>query len=164
MISDDQLSEFYRGYFVGSDGKCFSNKSGKMLILKTYNSGKGYRVIKPYINGKNINMYIHRLVAVAFVFNEFDKPFVNHIDGDKTNNDVVNLEWVTHKENMAHASSTGLMNNNKRSKPVICYLNGVGKWFPSTMEAQRLGFTSECISRVCLGRNATHRGLHWEHC
>jgi hypothetical protein len=53
---------------------------------------------------------IHRLVAIGFIPNHFNKPCVNHIDGNKLNNKVSNLEWVTNSENQLHAYKTGLQN------------------------------------------------------
>ena len=163
MISENASVEFEPSYFVNRLGECFSNKSGVMTKLNIYQNKKGYFVVKPWINGKNVNMYVHRVVATSFVCNKESKGEVNHIDGDKGNNKCNNLEWVTHSENMYHASVAGLMNNNKRSKDVIGYFLGNGFWFPSTREAERHGFTSECISRVCLGKSLSHKGLKWEH-
>lgn len=78
--------------------------SGRLLnIHKFSESGYCYVVIGTK------NKLVHRLVAQAFILNPDNKPCVNHIDGDKSNNRVDNLEWVTHKENTAHAISSGLM-------------------------------------------------------
>lgn len=60
-------------------------------------------------NGRKTSAYVHRAIAQLFVPNPEGKPHVNHIDGDKTNNDPANLEWVTHAENMAHGFRTGLI-------------------------------------------------------
>jgi hypothetical protein len=64
----------------------------------------GYCRVK--VNRKEYGM--HRLVAIAFIDNPYDKPDVNHIDGNKQNNNVINLEWVTKSENMLHAFNAGL--------------------------------------------------------
>lgn len=57
---------------------------------------------------KRKNLKIHRLVALNFIDNPLSKPFVNHIDGDKLNNDIRNLEWCTPLENTTHAIENGL--------------------------------------------------------
>jgi hypothetical protein len=58
--------------------------------------------------GEKSTVYIHRIIAKAFIPNPLDKPNINHIDGDKANFEITNLEWCTHLENMRHAYSTGL--------------------------------------------------------
>lgn len=69
----------------------------------------GYKVYRLSINGKSKDLYAHRMVAETFIPNSDPlKDCVNHIDGDKLNNDVSNLEWVTKSENNAHAIRTGL--------------------------------------------------------
>lgn len=69
---------------------------------------KGYPAFHPCVGGKKRTVYIHRLLAMLFVPNPDNKPYVNHIDGRKDNNEISNLEWCTHKENMRHAFMTGL--------------------------------------------------------
>ena len=80
---------------------------GNIRKLKTTNSG--YLEIGISCFGKMIWYRLHRLVAQYYIENKENKPFVNHIDGNKQNNHVNNLEWVTHRENMDHAISTGLI-------------------------------------------------------
>ena len=78
------------------------------VILKPSLTNWGYlRVVLQY-NHTRKHMRVHRLVAEAFLLNIENKPEVNHIDGNKLNNHVDNLEWVTAKENHHHAVNTGL--------------------------------------------------------
>lgn len=99
----------YEGlYEVSNLGQVRSFYSGEAKILKPYVDKDGYLCVHLHKNGKGYAKKVHRLVASAFIPNIGDKPQVNHIDGDKTNNTVDNLEWVTSKENMHHAWETGL--------------------------------------------------------
>ena len=72
--------------------------------------GMGYYVVNPVVNGKNVLSYVHHLVAIAFLGEPLGDQEVNHKDGDKTNNRLDNLEYVTHRENMRHARHLGLVN------------------------------------------------------
>jgi hypothetical protein len=76
--------------------------------LKPFDYNGGYLAVQVRVEGKRRNLLLHRLLADAFIPNPHGKPFINHIDGNKANNDLANLEWVTHAENMAHAYRTGL--------------------------------------------------------
>lgn len=76
-------------------------------VLKPY-LNNGYLKVTLYKGSKRCDVQVHRLVALHFIDNEFNKPYVNHKDGDKTNNVVENLEWVTKSENTQHAYNTGL--------------------------------------------------------
>jgi hypothetical protein len=69
----------------------------------------GYEKVNLHKKGKKMTS-VHRIVAVAFLKNEENKPQVNHIDGNKINNNYYNLEWVTASENAKHAIKTGLIN------------------------------------------------------
>lgn len=64
----------------------------------------GYRMVVFTVNGKKIYKNVHRLVAENFLENHENKPEVNHKDGDKQNNSVDNLEWVTSSENQKHTN------------------------------------------------------------
>ena len=80
-------------YIINENGTIFSKKRNKYLKLN--NDGQGY--LKVIINGKNYR--IHRLVAEKFIPNPNDLPCVNHIDGNRQNNNVENLEWCDHINN-----------------------------------------------------------------
>lgn len=84
----------------------FGNVRNKttLYVLKPMKDGGGY----PFIQVNRKNHKVHRLVALAFIPNPQNKKCVNHLSGDKTNNNVLNLEWCTHGENLAHAHRTGL--------------------------------------------------------
>lgn len=97
----------YEGIFqVTEDGEIFSLRTNKFLIQGT--TKVGYKIICTRVNGIAKSPRVHRMVAEAFIPNPDNKPEVNHINGDKTDNRVTNLEWVTSKENTQHALATGL--------------------------------------------------------
>ena len=80
---------------------------GKMEVLHNqYKDGRGYYKVSLHKDGKEKKLLVHRLVAIAFIPNPNNLPEVNHIDEDKHNNDVNNLEWCTRLENIHHG--TGL--------------------------------------------------------
>ena len=84
---------------------------GKNLSL--FKNDNGYVRVSLQVNNKSKSFTVHRLVAEAFIENPLNKPQVNHIDGDKKNNYVNNLEWATRFENMKHAYDNRLLDNVK---------------------------------------------------
>ena len=93
-------------YKISNIGNVYSCK--KEIIMKTRFDKDGYKQINLYKNGKNYTLKIHRLVANAFIENKYNKPQVNHKDGNKANNRVDNLEWCTNYENRRHAVENSL--------------------------------------------------------
>lgn len=91
-------------------------KGGLMIlrsrILKPASAAGGYAVVNLSKKNKAKLMYIHRAVALSFLDNPKNKQQVNHINGNKRDNSASNLEWCTPKENMKHASSSGLVKHN----------------------------------------------------
>lgn len=98
-------------YYVTKNGLIYSISKNDLIIkqLTIHIDVKGYTYTK---QNKN-RFYVHRAVASAFINNPYDKPEVNHIDGDKSNNHVENLVWSTRKENQQHAWDNGLMENTR---------------------------------------------------
>ena len=100
----------------------------KEKLLKQTFTSTGYKKVELCKDGKRKGFKVHRLVAIAFIPNPDNKPEVNHIDGNKINNNIDNLEWVTSSENTIHAYETGLNPNKKEldEKEIIymyCELN-----------------------------------------
>lgn len=100
----------------------------KESIKSLHLVGRGYKAVNLCKDGNKKPNYIHRLVAQAFIPNPHNKKTVNHIDGDKLNNKVDNLEWMTYSENNKHAYDnklkihpfTGIATcKNPNSKPII---------------------------------------------
>lgn len=152
------------------------NNTHSTKLLKPYNHG-GYTRIGFRRNKILKNYLVHVLVAKAFIPNPENKPVVNHIDGDKTNNHISNLEWVTHKENVHHAIEHNLRplickpirkkgKDSPLCKPIIqSSLEGtfVAEWSCSQEAAEKLGFNLESIRRCCRGERATYKGFKWNY-
>ena len=101
----------FENYEVSNLGQVKSlnyNRTKEAKILRLCKNKDGYLTVTLYKNGKGYAKKVHRLVTAAFIPNPEGKTEVNHIDGNKTNNRVENLEWATHSENMHHAWETGL--------------------------------------------------------
>lgn len=111
----------YEKYFsVTEDGRIFSHRTNK--FLKLHINRRGYCTFSTKINGRDskaICFKVHRVVAEAYLLNPENKSEVNHIDGNKLNNNVINLEWVSRSENIQHAYNTGLKFAAKGTKMLI---------------------------------------------
>lgn len=90
-------SNIVDGYDISTLGRIRNNKTGN--IIKPDKEEKGYCRLTIKVNGKKKHYAVHRLVALAFIPNPENKAQVDHIDNDKTNNKVNNLQWVSNKEN-----------------------------------------------------------------
>ena len=93
-------------------GKNGVKRIQKGRVLKLNKSEKGYIQVTLSKNLKRFNTGVHRLVAISFIENPYNKQQVNHIDGNKENNHISNLEWVTNQENQVHSYKNKLSRNN----------------------------------------------------
>lgn len=99
----------YEGcYQISNLGRIKSLKNPKEKILKNNKTSRGYLEARLSSNGKIRHFSIHRLVAENFISNTNNLPEVNHIDGNKLNNNMENLEWITRSKNNLHAYRTKL--------------------------------------------------------
>lgn len=152
----------YEGlYEVSGDGevrrKRKTNSGDIDSLLSQIVDKYGYRRVRLCKDGKVYAQFVHRLVASAFI-GEFDGE-INHINGNKGDNRLANLEWCSHKENMIKAADTGLI----KCKPVSQLKNGKEiVVFPSLCEASKVtGFNKSNLSRCCLGKTKTAYGFEW---
>lgn len=133
-------------------------------ILKIGEHRQGYKTIMLSKDGKQKGYLVHRLVAEAFIRNEKSKPEVNHIDADKANNCVSNLEWVTAKENSIHATRLGIKNTKKAvekiKRKVFFYEGGkLVKIFDSGAQcAKELELNYKSLNSS-LNRGSKYKGL-----
>jgi hypothetical protein len=156
VIVDNNKKE--EGYFISSLGR-FKNKKG--VIMKDYKPHhSGYVFIRV-----NIQKYaFHRLMAFTFLPNLEKKPFVNHIDGNKTNNSLINLEWVTCLENNVHNHKMGF---------IKCYTRKVGQYDLAMNEINRfdsikgaadfLNISATSIKSVLYKKQNTGGGFIWKY-
>lgn len=107
---------------ANGDVRSLHKRNFHQLLSQRVDRG-GYVTVRLSKNSKNSTLYVHRLVATAFIENPDNKCFVNHIDGDRLNNKKENLEWVSHSENVLHAYEMGLIK--KKTRPVIDTCQGL---------------------------------------
>lgn len=166
----------YEGlYQISSCGRVKSLNS-KRKYMKPLHATSGYLRVQLYKNGKPHDFYIHILVAQAFIPNRENKQEVNHKDGNKENNDVENLEWVSRSENQIHAIKTNLRpaspmtgrfgKDNPNSKVILQYNRDgtfIREWV-GVAETARVLHCAPSQIFVCLcGKRKTGAGFIWKY-
>lgn len=155
---------FAPSYEVSNTGRVRNtnfNKSGATKEMSYFTAHNGYKMVGIMVLGRQKSYGVHRLVAQAFVPNPRGLPFVNHMNGDKTDNRVENLEWITNKDNQLHGFYK--LGHHGLTKPIRCI--ETGEVYQSARQASReLGICSRNISQAA---QPDHRiksagGYHWE--
>lgn len=144
---------------VSNKGNVVGYKRGAGCPLKVWHDNSGYQHVGAVYRSPQL---VHRMVAETWIDNPNQYKEVNHINGDKDDNRVGNLEWVTHSQNIHHAYRTGL--NKGRHKGTPIRIVETGETFESQREcARRIGGDQANIARCLAGRQSTHRGYHFEY-
>lgn len=152
-------------YSIKRNGDVRNDKTG---VVKHPCFGlRGYPVVSLVKDGKSYLRTIHILLARTFIPNPENKPQVNHIDGDKLNFSLENLEWVTAKENNQHARRTGLhkTDGDKPIKQIDCFGNIVCIYKSASEASRKTGINLGNICGVARGntRAKTAGGYKWEY-
>lgn len=159
-------------YLISNYGRVYSLQKNR--FLKENNNGNDYLTIILKTKGISQKFYIHRLVALHFIKNKYKKPFINHIDCNPKNNNVLNLEWVTNEENIKYAASLGKFKKNDLWKEKIGFNQPTRKYiksidifsgeetiYKSINEAARNGYQASCICQCCNGIRSKHKNKVW---
>lgn len=177
-----EITEYEGLYAVSCNGSVRSLRSGRNLTQR--DDGHGYSNVTLTVNYNQKNKKVHRLVAEEFIPNPENKKTINHIDGNKNNNNITNLEWATYSENHKHAYRTGLKNvsekqreaarnTGRNTKNLISKIRNVEMIkdgievmrFESGAEAGRyFGVTSGAIFRACKNKGSKCKGYEWRYC
>lgn len=148
-------------YQASNKGR-IKNSSGRVLYNRL--SGK-YLTVRLHKEGSEYTKKIHRLVLSAFTGHDRPDMQVNHIDGDRYNNELSNLEWCTREENLAHARAMGLLHE-WDPRPIVCL--ETGEIFPSMKQcAESFGWSygnaRASIPLVCEGLKKTYCGYSFRY-
>ena len=151
----------YEGLYQVSNLGRVRSRNG-LIHLNTNNYG--YKHVTLSKSNVQKTALVHRLVAEAFIENPFELPQINHKDGNKNNNAVINLEWTTQKDNNRHAIKTNL----RKAKRILLVdsENNIVKEFNNRMEINDFLGRKVCqdsITRCCNGKRKTAYGFSWRY-
>ena len=136
-------------YLISDDGRLFNKKTNK--FLKGSINSTGYRVYQLTVNGKYYNFLCHRLVAEYFLPNQENYPVVHHIDGNKLNNKVENLKWVSFSDNLQESYLMGRRNTKNQSYITENELNKYKDKFGDIQFYMFSNFLLKCYSALEIG-------------
>lgn len=119
----------------------------------------GYPYVSLWRDNKFKHFRVHRLVAEAFIENPYNLPQINHIDENKTNNDVTNLEWCTASQNIRHS----IYRQYRKINQLSLGSKLVKTWDSLTQINKELGYSNSHIIQCCKGERKTAYGFKWEY-
>lgn len=165
------INLYGRNYAVSNMGIILGCKTNKPLKGITSTGGYKYIIVKETKENQTNyhHIKIHRLIAEAFLKNPENYKCVNHIDGNKTNNRVDNLEWCNYSQNIRHAINNKLMNTakgiNPKRKVKQFDINGnyIKTWDRIKDIEDEYNISHSAIRFCCLGKMKTCKGYKWEY-
>ena len=158
VVQEIVLNVYGANISVYSDGSVWNHRGSRNKRRFGDVSPKGYRRIIVRDNGRIRTVFVHRLVAEAFVPNPKGLPQVNHKDGDKLNNRPENLEWCTNEENLRHRYD--VLGKYLR-KPILCIETGIC-YESAVMAAERTGINRANICECANGKRKSAGGYKWK--
>jgi len=144
----------FPNYYITPEGQVWSNNKNNYLKLKINKYGYAYVIL--YNNGIPTTKMVHRLVAEAFISNPNNLPQINHLNENKLDNHVENLEWCDNIYNANYGTR-----NLRVSRPVRC-IETKEKYCSAREASKQTGISSTSISKVCHGSRKTAGKFHWE--
>ena len=165
-----EINGFNGKYMISDKGRVWSNNYNKEL--KQIDNGKGYLRVNLCFNSKCKAILVYRLVAETFLSKNSKDQCINHIDENRKNNCLSNLEWCTYKHNANHGTKNIRMVKSRETSPKwlreqtipvvgVNVKTGECNYYKSMMEAERNGFHSGHISDCVRGINKSHKGYKW---
>lgn len=155
--------EVFENYEVSTEGRVRSlnyNHSGQIKVLKPQENTSGYLQVQLYKNKSKKQFYVHRLVAIMFIPNPNNLQEINHINENKHDNRLENLEWISRKANIEHGTRTERMAQ-ARERKIKCIETGI--IYNSIKQAsEKTGLDESGIAKACKGTYKTCGKLHWE--
>lgn len=144
---------------VFSDGSVWIHRGSRNKRRFGNTTDKGYKAIIIRDKGHERTVFVHRLVAMAYIPNPDNLPQVNHINGIKTDNRPNNLEWCTNEENLRHRRN--VLNHYGRRTSVICV--ETGNMYLTIVDAEKkTGARRSNIHECIRGKRKTAGGYHWQ--
>lgn len=152
----------FNNYEVFADGRIWSKKSKK--FLKPYTMKNGYQMVNLYDNeGKQHMQLVHRVTWIAVNGEIPEGMELNHIDENKCNNAIWNLQLCSHRDNINHGTRNSRAAK-AQSKRVGAFKNGeLQMIFASTQDAGRNGYKQGNVWACCRGERKTHKGFTWKY-
>jgi len=150
----------FDNYAVSNYGNIKNIKTKNLLKQNEYN---GYLHCHLCQNNNKKSFRVHRLVAFYFIENKECKPDVNHLDGDKDNNHISNLEWCTKSENTIHAQNCNLKFDNREVRAIDSKTGEKMSFFSIGECSVYFNTNKGSIHRVLIGKRNMHKGYYFEY-